>query len=86
MNNAEHAEQLLKETPMMRYELQSSLNTSQQRVSEILRKVGAHVVGYERAPKQGRPAPIYAIGDLQPSSRGWQFGAVNSVWQLGARA
>jgi predicted ArsR family transcriptional regulator len=76
---------LLEREPMTRRELESSLGTSQQRISEILRAVGAHVVGYKRAPKQGRPAPVYAIGEHEPmQSR--QIGRVSSVWELGSRA
>jgi hypothetical protein len=85
MNNQARAEQLLQQEPMTRVELEAELGASQQRVSEILRAVGAHVVGYKRAPRQGRPAPIYAIGEHEQ----WQcqpIGRVNSVWQLGSRA
>jgi predicted transcriptional regulator len=82
----EHAERLLQDTPMTRRELERALNTTQQRVSEILRKLDAHVVGYVPPPAQGRPAPIYAVGDTREASREWKFGRVNSVFQLGSRA
>jgi predicted transcriptional regulator len=82
----EQAERLLQDTPMTRRELERALNTTQQRVSEILRKLDAHIVGYVPAPKQGRPAPIYAVGDTQEASREWKFGRVNSVFALGGVA
>jgi hypothetical protein len=78
---------MLKREPMTRRELEAELGTSQQRISEILRAVGARVVGYQPPPKQGRPAPIYAIGEEQEVSREWVFGPVASVWAgLGSRA
>lgn len=77
---------LLEQEPLTRQELESRMGIAQQRASEVLRKVGAHVVGYKPAPRQGRPAPIYAIGETRPVSRGWSFGAVSSVFDLGSRA
>jgi predicted ArsR family transcriptional regulator len=85
MNNAERAAQLLEQEPLTRSELEQRLGTSQQRVSEILRKVGAHVVGYVQPPKQGRPAPLYSL-EPQEASREWKFGRVSSVFDLGSRA
>ncbi len=84
MNNTDRAAELLQQAPMTRFELESRLGTSQQRVSEILRALGAHVVGQELAPGKGRPAPIYAIGERPAPS--YSIGHVSSVWQLGSAA
>jgi predicted ArsR family transcriptional regulator len=81
--NVDRALRLLSFAPMTRAELESSLGTSQQRVSEILRAVGAHVVGYRRPPRQGRPAPLYAVGEHE-ASQSRPIGRVSSVWDLGA--
>jgi predicted ArsR family transcriptional regulator len=87
MNNADRAAELLQHEPMTRYELECRLGTSQQRACEIIRAVGAQVVGYAQPPKQGRPAPIYALVDVEPEAkpeRRLAIGRVSSVWQLGA--
>jgi predicted ArsR family transcriptional regulator len=76
------AAQLLQQEPMTRHQLETSLGLSQQRVSEILRTVGAHVVGYKPAPRQGRPAPLYAVGETGQQGPRRSIGRVSSVWQL----
>lgn len=84
MKNADRASEMLRREAMTRYELERRLNTSQQRVSEILRAVGAQIVGYEPPARQGQPAPIYAIGEPEAKAPS-QLGRVSSVWQLGAQ-
>lgn len=80
---ADRATQLLRDVPMTRYELQCELGTNQQRVSEVLRIVGAQVVFYKQPPKQGRPAPVYALGEVEAKPERLSIGRVSSVWQLG---
>ncbi len=86
MTNADRAAQMLSQEPLTRRELEGRLGTSQQRVSEILRAVGARVVGYRRAPRQGRPSPVYAIGEAAQASPRRSLGRICSVWELGSRA
>lgn len=81
IERTERAKQLLLQNPMTRFELECRLGTTQPRVSEILRSLGARVVGQERAPGKGRPAPIYALGEQPQVSA--HIGRVSSVWQLG---
>lgn len=81
------ATQLLRDVPMTRYELQCSLGTDQQRVSEVLRLLGAQVVGQQPPPgKRGRPSPIYGLDEQQQPVSRPTIGRVSSVWQLGAQA
>jgi len=86
MKHAERAEQLLAERPMTRHELELALGTSQQRVSEILRAVGAQVVGSKPPARQGRRAPIYGMQQAPvPTAPIGRVGRVSSVFNL-ARA
>ena len=74
------AAQLLQDVPMTRQELEAALGTRQQRVSEVLRLIDAHVVG-SRPCKRGRSAPLYALGEQEPHRL--SIGRVTSVWDLG---
>ena len=83
----ERARAMLERQPMTRVELCDSLEVPQQRIPELLRLLGANVVGSRSAPRQGRPAPIYGFGEpddhnAQPVS----LANVSCVWDLGARA
>lgn len=86
MTDAELAQRLLMEKPMTRYELERALCTSQQQANRILNKLGAHVVGSKRAPWKGRPAPIYALGDVEPARQSVSLANLTSIFDLGARA
>jgi|GEM_PF-4153354 hypothetical protein len=69
---------------MTRAKLEFSLGITQPRVSEILRVIGARVVGKEPPPGKGSPAPIYGFGEHQAAPAVRPIGRVSSVWQLGA--
>lgn len=64
MNKAERAELLLKAGPLSRHELEYRLGLSQQRVSEILRQIGAKVVAYQPRATRGHPHPIYGLESM----------------------
>ena len=80
MNIAERTAELLTERPMTRFEIECTLGVGQQRVSEALRRINAHVVGHVPPARQGQPAPLYALSDtadVRPD-----FGALASAWRV----
>jgi hypothetical protein len=81
--NAEHARELLRQGRLSRSALELSLGISQQRVSEALRDIGAHVIGHEPRDRRGHPMPIYALDDHPRATEPAPIGRVSSVWQLG---
>jgi hypothetical protein len=81
----EMARALLTRQPMTRVELCCFLEIPQQRAPELLRLVGATIVGSRPAPRQGRPAPIYAVGEVE-TSESVSLANLTCVWELGARA
>ena len=83
----ETARAMLERQPMTRVELCDRLNIPQQRAPELLRLVGATIVGSRRAPRQGRPAPIYGFGEPDDfCSQPVSLANVSSIFDLGARA
>jgi hypothetical protein len=81
--NAEHARELLRQGRLSRSALELSLGISQQRVSEAMRDIGAHVIGHEPRDRRGHPMPIYALDDHPRATEAAPIGRVSSVWQLG---
>jgi hypothetical protein len=53
--NAERAKSLLRHSPMTRFDLECRLGISQQRISEALRDVGAHVSALSGRPARAGP-------------------------------
>jgi predicted ArsR family transcriptional regulator len=83
----EMARALLTRQPMTRVELCCFLEIPQQRAPELLRLVGATIVGSRPAPRQGRPAPIYGLGEPDDfPSQPVSLANLTCVWELGARA
>lgn len=83
----ETARALLERQPMTRVELCDRLDIPQQRAPELLRLVGAAIVGSRPAPRQGRPAPIYGLGEADDfRSQSVSLANVSSIWDLGSRA
>lgn len=80
MNLTERTAQLLDEGPKTRHELERALGVSQQRVSEILRSIGAKVVAKRRDPGMGRSAPVY--GNCAPKKDAEITRPVSSVFDL----
>lgn len=85
MSKAERVRALLEERPMTRHALECELGIAQQRVSEALRELGAHVVGHQKPPNKGQPAPIYSMHPAHPSLSVDIPAGVSSVFQLGSR-
>jgi predicted ArsR family transcriptional regulator len=81
----EMARALLTRQPMTRVELCGFLDVPQQRAPELLRLVGATIVGSRPAPRQGRPAPVYAVGEVE-ITESVSLANLTCVWELGARA
>lgn len=80
MNKRQAAVDLLTEDAMTREELERALGISQQRVSEVLRAIGAKVVGQKPPAWKGRPAPMYSLREERATSR--MIGRVSSVFDL----
>lgn len=77
---------ILTRQPMTRVELCDRLDIPQQRAPELLRLVGATIVGSRRAPRQGRPAPVYGFGEPDDfCSQPVSLANVSSIFDLGAR-
>lgn len=79
--NADRAKQLLRQSPLSRFELECKLGISQQRVSEAMRDLGARVIGHEPRDCRGHPMPIYSLEQPQESAA---IRRVCSVWDLGS--
>jgi predicted ArsR family transcriptional regulator len=78
-DNKQRAAELLRANPMTRHELENKLGIRQQRVNEVLREIGAFVIGNEPRSTRGRPAPIYALEER--SQPAMDFGGLQGVWR-----
>jgi hypothetical protein len=70
---------LLSTGPLPRREIERRLGLSQQRVSEVLRAIGAQVVAYEPRDIRGHPHPIYGMcGTDAPRM---DFNGLTTAWR-----
>ena len=74
----EEVVRLLSMEPMTRSELERRTGLQQQRVSEVLREIGAQVVGHQATGRKGHPAPIYAMSAEQCVHH--SFDALTQAW------
>lgn len=84
-DNTKRVEQLLRQNPMTRAELERATGLAQQRVSEAISGLAGrvHVVGYQQPAWKGRPAPVYSL-EQREESTSFRIGRVSSVFDLGA--